>query len=656
MTAKEREIFRHLMARYKDQWNRNQYNRTNYDGDLEKYLGYRDPSKYPLAYSESFNKILPSIYSILARFMDQMYQTSNIVSVAPRKSKDVNNAKKVESLLNFQMENLNDIDMQGGSYLQIMKWFFNTMTFGKGIAKCFWRKEERIGPKRQALQQPSFDRSGNFQGYDTIDHISMETQIAYDGPYLDIIHNKQAVPHPEYNSIQLMPAFFIVYKKPIDHIKRLVDKRIYDKKNLKELGGTSSGGGASGNPDDSDEAFITSLGLEGALTQAELDDKLKTSNVDIIECYTKLILQDNAYTVGSGVQIKGLEEEAIVHIGNYRTILSIQKNPYGFRPFFDMGWYMQPEMYWDIGVVRLTKGIQEQLNNLANLQMQNINMGINTMIRVDPASDIDPAALVWKPFGVIPAEEGEIEIFGPPFIDDRLFRSQEDFYDRTIQDLTGMYDFNLGRSPVRQERVGVVQGIQQMGEARAKLMLMSMDYLGIRPLLKFMMVLNTFHLPSGFEFRLTGAEQNQFSQLFSGDIHPEFDFAARYTASEPALGKQFRAQQLVQMAAQWQQNPWINQYQMLKTQMELMDIREADSLIKRPEQFQQEMQQQQQQQMMAEQAKQRFWTEGKLTTSDKDFKEQTELNQQEFGHNIAMETLKAGLENEGSDKTVSKAA
>ena len=27
-----------------------------------------------------------------------------------------------------------------------------------------------------------------------------------------------------------------------------------------------------------------------------------------------------------------------------------------------------------------------------------------------------------------------------------------------------------------------------------------------------------------------------FSRIFSGDIHPEYDFAARYTSMEPALG------------------------------------------------------------------------------------------------------------------------
>ena len=90
-----------------------------------------------------------------------------------------------------------------------------------------------------------------------------------------------------------------------------------------------------------------------------------------------------------------------------------------------------------------------------------------------------------------------------------------------------------------------------------------------------------------------------FGQIFGDDIHPDFDFAARYTAMEPALGKQFRVQNLLQLSPIIQQNPWINQHLWLKTIFELADVREADYLLKTPEQFAQEMQQQAQMQMMA---------------------------------------------------------
>ena len=669
MHQKEEEVFKYLMTMYSDYWMMNNYNRDNYNEDLEYYIGYRNAQEYPLAYSEVFNKILPIIYTILSRFMDQLYQSGNIVSVKPRKKKDIRNAKSVESVLNYQLESLNDIDMQGGSYLTMMKWFFNALTFGKGIVKAYWRKEDRITPRRIALPKPKFDRFGRLQGMDYIDHVSQEMQTIYDGPYVEVLHNKLFLPHPEYRSIQKMPACFLVYKKSIDYIRQKHKQGIYH--NLDELGWTSAGG-AGTESRDSREAFVKSLSIEGAdtITSDELNNDLKTPEVDIIEAYTRLILKDAPYEVGSGLQIKGDEEECIAHIGNYKTILSVQRNIYGTRPMFDIGCYLHPEMYWDLGMVRLTKGIQEQYNNLGNLRMQNAMMLINQMIKVRADADIDPQALVWRPFGIVPVDDmDDVQPLTVPDFNSQIFKEQESFYDSTIQDLTGMYEWNMGRTPERQEKVGVVQGIAKMGEARAKLMLMSMDYLGIRPLLKYMMILNTYHLPSGFEYRLGDREGQSFGQIFSGDIHPDFDFSARYTAMEPVLGKQYRAQQLVQLAAAWQKNPWINWYQMSRVIMELLDIRESDQVLKHPQQFAQEMQMKQKQAMMAEQAKMGMETQSKIAIenarkqasmkekmavnvtkaktdtesrsmlSDQDFREDMSLRDQDFIYDMALQAI-----------------
>jgi hypothetical protein len=638
MNERDEELFKYLMLRYKEHWDMNQYARTNYDDDLTYYRGYRDASLYPLAYNTNHNRILPIIYTILSRFMDQLYQTGNIVSVRPRKYKDLSRSKAIEGVLNYQLESLNCIDSQGGSYLTMMKWFFNALTFGKGIIKCYWHKEERIMPKRIDIPIPQFDNRGNFQGYKTIDHISQEMQILYDGPYVEVLHNKLFLPHTEYKDIQKMPQCFIVYSKSVDEVKRMADKGIY--KNVGELQAPGIGG-ASNQSRDSREKFIASLGIEGAFYTEDGDDERKSPEVDIVECFGKVILEDAPYEVGSGYKIKGKEEEIICHIGNHRTILSLQKNTYGSRPLFDIGCYMQPELYWDLGMVLLTKGIQDNVNDLANLRMQNAVMQINQMIKVQEDADIDPAALVWKPFGIIPVQDmNDVQPMQLPDFNSNLFMEQESFYKATIQDIMGMYDYNMGVTPTRQERVGVVYGIQSMGEARAKLMLQSMDYLGIRPLLKYMMVLNTFHLPSGFEYRITNKDENTFGRVFGSDIHPDFDFSARYTAMEPALGKQARADRLIQLAALWKDNPWINQYQWNKTMAELNDIQEAELIMKKPEQFQQEMQQQSQMAIQAQQMQRQFETEGKLKISDKDFKEEQALADQQFGYDLALEAVK----------------
>jgi len=399
MNQRDERIFKEVMTRYKEQWDRNMYARANYDEDLEFYRGYINTSDYPLVYNDSFNQILPIIYTIMSRFMEQLYQGSNIVSVKPRKKKDLFRAKAVEGVLNFQLENLNCTDSQGGAWLTMFKWFFNALTFGKGITKLYWHKEERITPRRLGLPVPNFDRMGNFQGMQVLDYVDQEMQTVYDGPYAEVIHNKLFLPHPEYKDIQKMPWVFLVYRKTMDEIKRMADKGIY--KNLGDLG-VLGDGGAGHEEADTREAFVKSLFMEGGLPMADSQTDYKSPGVDIVEGYGKIILDNAPYEVGSGIKIKGMEEECIVHIGNYRTLLSLQRNTYGVRPLFDAGCYYHPELYWDLGMVRLTKGIQERMDNLANLRTQNVMMLINQMLKVNVNADISPEALVWKPFGIVP--------------------------------------------------------------------------------------------------------------------------------------------------------------------------------------------------------------------------------------------------------------
>ena len=535
--------------------------------------------------------------------------------------------------------------MQGGAYLTMYKWFFNAVTFGKGIMKMYWHKEDRIMPKRIQLPIPKYDNYGRIVGMEMMDKVTQEMQTVYDGPYAEVLHNKLFLPHPEYKDIQKMPQVFITYRKTMDEVHRKAQKGLY--KNIDQLGiGAGSGYGSNGiyngaSGDDSREGFLKSLWMEGGHPLEDSQNDFKSPGVDIVEMYGKAILKEEPYEVGSGLQIKGIEEEIVAHVGNYRTLLSLQRNVDGIRPLFDIGCYHHPELYWDLGMVTLTRGIQVQTDNMANLRMHNAMMAVNQMMKVNVNADISPEALVWKPFGLVPVEDmGDIEPLVIPDTAQGLFMEQEAFYKNTIQDITGMYDYNMGQTPTRQERVGVVYGIQAMGEARAKLLLMSMDYLGIQPMLKYMMLLNSYNLPSGYEYRVGDAEQTQFGQIWGDDIHPNYDFKARYTSMEPALGKQARMERLIQLAGMWKDNPWINQYQWNKTLMELSDIREAQYLLKTPQQIQQEQQQQMQQQQMMEAQKQQFETEGKIKTSHKDFIEATALSEQEFGHDLVLEAIK----------------
>jgi len=596
MNKRDEQALKYFLEAYKTQYDLNQYYRDQYDEDLEYYVGYRDETKYPLAYDMTFNQLLPRIMTMASRMMGQLYQggAANLISVRPNKRRDVERAPRVEGLLNHQLQNLNNIDETGGSYLFNLQWLLNALSWGKGIAKCYWRKEERIGPLRKYVPQVRLNDAGAVVDIQMRSIVETEAQIVYDAPYAEVIHNKLFVPNPLYKSIQKMPFVFCVYRRSVDYLKEMQKKGIY--KNLKDMTLSSEKGNivtSAGSSDDWVESYAKSVEIED-LTESSFSHERKSPEVDIIEGYGKYIFpeDDAPYEVGSGVKIKGKESDAIVHIGNYHAMLKIQKNTYGFKPFFDIGCYRHPELYWDMGIIRLGKAVQEQYNTLANTRYQGALQQVAPMLQVRYDADIDPEALIWKPFGLVPVEEmnTDVQPLVVPDTQSQIFREQEDFFKSTIEDMTGMYRYNMGETPTRQENVGTIYSLQQMGEARTKLLLMTMDYQGFQPLLRYFMLLNTWHLSDDFEARINTNQGDAFTPMFPGDLHPEYDFTVRYTSMEPALGKQFKAQQLIQYAQMWQQSPYLQHYEFMKAIMEMMDFHATDKFLKTPQQVQQEQQ------------------------------------------------------------------
>ena len=596
MNKKDTEAFKFFLQAWKTNWELNRYYREWYDEDLEFYRGYRDGNDFPFAYNLSFNKLLPRVYTVLAQFMDQIYQagTSELVSVKPRKRGDVERAPRVQGLLNYQLETLNEIDEYGGSYYFNFNWMFNALTFGKGIAKLYWRKEERIMPRRVPIPRPVFE-NGQLMGFEASQVVVPDMQMVYDGPYAEVVHNKMFNPHPHYKSIQKMPFVGCLYKRSIDYIKKMKDKGIY--RNIKDLGFNDSNSQTSYG-EDSSEMFAKSLEIEGAL-QSEIDEMLngrRTGFIDVIEGYGKYIFPEDEkpYEIGSGYKIKGPESDAIVHIGNYKNILRLEKNTYGMRPFFDMDCYYHPELFWSIGLIRLGKDLQKQYDNMSNQRHQNAMMLMNQMLKVREGSNIPPESLIWKPFGLVPVEE--MDDVQPLEVGDMFqsgaFREQEQFFEETISDIVGVYPYSMGQTPPRQEHVGTIHSLQSVGQARQKLLLMTMDHQGFRPLLKHMMLLNAWHLDPKVEARINTSQGTEFMPLFAEDMHVGYDFSARYTGMEPALGKHFRSQQLMQYAQMWQGSPHLQHYQFMKSILEMLDFHDSDRYLKSPQQVQQEMMQQ----------------------------------------------------------------
>lgn len=593
MNEREKEAYDYFMQTYFRLRDLNQPYRDKFDDYDEYYRGYRDDTQYPFAYNYSYNKMISVIYTVIGNFMAHLYRDDDLVVVKPKRKADIQRAEVAAGVLNHQLNNMNDVDFQGGSYMLFLQWFLSAMVFGKGIMRAYWRKEERVMPVRKEIMIPQIGFSPGGEAYlagqQMREIVYPETQIAYDAPYIENIPVRQFLPDPEYRSIQKMPACAHIYTKSIEWAKRM--ERAGEFRNVGEIGmGTSDWKKLKGvGSVDVKEFNQKSLTIEDAWTIDEITtDRHKANDIDFIDIYGKYRLDGDR------------EEEVVCTIANYDTVVKLKKVEYGCKPFFDIGAHINLHRYWDIGMVELMKDIQEAYNNLSNLRIHNAMMKVNTMLKVHVDSNINPKNLVWKPFGIIPVEDmDEVQPLEVADYSSPIYQEQIQFLDAIVQDMTGIYDYSKGVTPQRQEHVGTMYSIQSVAANRIKLLLMTMDYMGIRPLLKYMMLLNTYHLPSGFEYRISGQNQQPgFGRAFGSDMHIDYDFEAKYAAMDPALAKEARVSQLLQYSQVWQQDPAVNHYEFKKAILELTDMANPDRFLNDPRQVQQMLEQQYMRELM----------------------------------------------------------
>jgi len=600
MSKKDKEAYSFFCSSYQRLKDLNQPYRSKFDIYDELYRGYREDTDYPFAYNHSYHKVIPVIYTVLSRIMSHLYKNSDIAVVRPRHSEDIERADIISGVLNYQLNNLNSVDFQGGSYMVFFQWFLSALIHGKGIVRAYWRKEERTMPRRVEIPIPKIE-NGRIVGQEYYELWVEEPTAVYDAPYIENIPVRQFMPDPEYRSIQQMPVVAHLHKKSMTWLRQMHEIGEFNA-NALEVGKPASeyrrtlsqartGHSYSTEWEEYQQIFRD---IEQAYTIEEIEnDRHKANNLDIVDCYGKYRLGEGKTLLGEGLTYASPEEEVVCTIANYDTVVKLDRVKYGMKPFFDVGAHINPHRYWDIGMIELIKDVIEAYDNIANLRVHNSMMKVNTMIKVQMDSDIDPRSLVWKPFGIIPVENmSDIELLDTPDYTSHTFNEQIQFFESVIQDVTGIYDYSKGVTPDRQEHVGTIASLQSVAENRIKLLILTMDYMGIRPLLKYMMMLNTHHLPSGFEFRITDAKnEQQFRRVWGSDLHVDYDFEARYAALEPALAKESRIQTLLQYASMWAQDPYVNQYEFKKSILELLDMVNPDKYLKSPQQVQQEMQQ-----------------------------------------------------------------
>ena len=144
---------------------------------------------------------------------------------------------------------------------------------------------------------------------------------------------------------------------------------------------------------------------------------------------------------------KGHWKEKIISIANKSTLIRYENNPFitedkprGIRPFVPIYDQQVPGEFYGIGEIEPIQSLQTEINTIRNQRMDNVNLGMNQLWRVDPDAGINPTQVISRPGQLIFARQGEIE---PMFNRDVPVSGyqEEQSLNRDIQTATGTIDF-----------------------------------------------------------------------------------------------------------------------------------------------------------------------------------------------------------------------
>ena len=286
---------------------------------------------------------------------------------------------------------------------KVRDWVKNMLIYGTGFVKVGWKQKTKTERKTETIQ---------FEGENLLAEVEEETLIE-EMPTLDLVDIFDILLDPRETSLQ--GGMGLIHKND-SVLKADLDKDVY-------------------------------FNIDEIRSEREIDDKKKQK-------YSDRGIQDESnedyVTIKEywGLfEEKGVWKEKVITIANNGTLIRFDDNPFitkdrpkGMRPFVPMYDQPVPGEFYAIGEVEPIVSLQEEVNTLRNQRMDNVNLGINQLWRVDPDAGINPSQVISRPGQLIFARQGEIE---PMFNRDVPVSaySEEQAINRDIQTTTGTIDF-----------------------------------------------------------------------------------------------------------------------------------------------------------------------------------------------------------------------
>jgi hypothetical protein len=503
------------------------------------YRSYRDPNLYPFKSNVFVPYVFSIIESLVPKMLGTIFNTRPIISVQARQGASEQLAHILERVLEYQLDE------------EQLEFFTKVLTFFKECC-CYGTSFMKVIPRFNDDDISSF----NFIDVEPIDLFNI---------------------FPDYRATSMRKMKYIIQLSymDLDELYDLERQGFY-----KNVGDVEHYIEAEINVDQYKRDRLSNIGI---LDQYGFDADRK-----IVEC------------------LEYWDKDKIYVIGARKVILKEENNPFaGLLPFI-MARYVpvQHELY-GIGVPEMAKDLQVELNSVRNQRMDNVNLIINRMFVANKYADIDFDQLVSYPGNVIMTNDvAAIQPLDTRDITKSAYQ-EEEVIKRDIDNAVGEYEYSRGAPPQRKETATGIVKLQQASNVRFDTIIKMLEFTVIRHLAKMFLWLDYQFLPKEDMKLILGDED--YDKFKAEDFYnqdPDVmlkQYHFQPMGSSTTALKEVRIQQIMQAYKLFNQDPMIQQHELRKMVIDVLELKNEDKLLKSPEQMEQEKQAAMQQQMAMQQ-------------------------------------------------------
>jgi len=428
-------------------------------------------------------KIVNTIFASQIEFFD----------VIPTNPDDEEFASVIKLLLNYQL-------MQSNFFIKFVDFIKQLLLYGTSYFKVYWKVKRQWVWERKPIREDNFSILGFKMGSRITGWEEEKSyKIVEKRPEVDVLDILDVFPDPEARNEKEGSGVFIRSWINFNDLKLMGKGQfpIYANTNSDEL-----------KPDKT--SFSTSrnqrLSARGAADPTIADPE----QIEILEYWGQCDLDDD-----------GIKEEVYLVFANRRVLLKAEANPFYHqkRPIIRSVLFPVPMEWYGIGLIEPVISNIHELWTLRRQRIDNINMIINRMWKVNSIADVDLDTLISVPNGIIITDDmNAVEALETPNVTSDAYNEativQSDIENATApRSVQGTPESGrLGRT-ARGAQLIITQALEKFGT----IIKLSAEEMAIKRILRMFHQLNLQFIDDDDILRDPG----MYGHLFQQEITPE---------------------------------------------------------------------------------------------------------------------------------------